>query len=119
MGFEISPQMSKEIATRVAVEGRIARKVIKIALQQSCLISVHDGEEITVRKSKDAKAIEAAMFTTDEDFLIIHDKDGKRIGQINFVYGNDGWDVISDYSTFLDIPIMEEVNAWIEKNECF
>lgn len=118
MGFEITPDMNKEIAARVAIEGRVARKVIKAALALGYLISVHDGEEVTVSKSRDAKAIEDAMFTTDEDTLLIHIPNGKRIGNIFFVYGNDGWDVINDYSFSLE-SMMDPIYEWIDRNECF
>jgi len=37
------------------------------------------------------------MFTTDDDCLIVV-KDGKPFGWIQFIYGNDGYDVISDYT---------------------
>lgn len=81
-------------------ERKIARKVIDDAIAAGHTIDVFDGEEVVVKRSAEAETIFGAMFSTDSDTLIIH-KDGKRIGAVWFVYGNTGYDVISDYSMSL------------------
>jgi hypothetical protein len=86
-----------EMAGRMAVEGRIALRLVEAALNDGFRISVNDGEETVVSDSEDKQTIMEAMFSTDEDILHIHNK-GSRVGWIQFIYGNSGWDVISDYS---------------------
>lgn len=93
------------------IESQLIAKLLDILLLSSFTFSVSDGEETTLKRSRDKQAIMGALRTTDEDFLTIHNAEGKRLGSISFVYGNDGWDVINDYSASLsDIldPFIEE-----------
>lgn len=102
---------------RQAIEKQIANRVIKDFLAAGFVISVNDGEEITLAHCDKPRKIAGAMFTTDEDYLIIHAKDGesfKRKGWVRFIYGNDGWDVVSDYSTSLE-EWMAPINNWSDK----
>lgn len=87
---------------RQTVERKIARKLIKDALVAGYSLGVNNGgDEDEIGSSTDAKAVLNAMFATDQDHLIFY-RDNKRIGWALFVYGNDGWDVISDYTTNLE-----------------
>lgn len=97
------------------IEARIARFTIRTMLAAGFSVSVNDGEEITVRKSRKAREIAAAMNSTDEDYLIIH-REGEQNGWIRFVYGNEPEVVICDYTTSLE-PQMIAVNAYAEKFE--
>ncbi len=97
---------------RQELERKIAKRVIADALKMGFTIDVNDGEEITVKASADRKAILSAMMTTDEDYLILHR--GKEHGWVRFVYGNDGWDVVNDYSTNID-HVMAGANAMADK----
>ena len=106
-------------ATRQLIEREIAEAVIKSAIAAGYSLGVHDGEEITIHHSTDAAAILAAMFTTDEDRLFVYKQDGPQgkrdwFGWALFIYGNDGWDVVNDYTANLD-PIMAEADALAEK----
>ena len=66
-------------------------------------IDVNDGEEIVLSESRDPSAILAAMFSTDEDYLVVRSgKNASRDGWIRFIYGNSGFDVINDYTTNLE-----------------
>lgn len=90
------------------IEKLIAKELVTRALAAGYKVSVNDGEETTLRKSTDLAKIMAAMFTTDEDTLHI-DTPGYK-GWIELIYGNDGTDVIHDYSTNLEelvAPVME------------
>lgn len=84
------------------IERLIARQCIADLLAAGHHVSVNDGEETTLRLSRDPAAIYAAMFTTDEDRLIANDEHGNRVGWIYFVYGNSGWDTLNDWTTDLD-----------------
>lgn len=97
------------VKMRQEVERKIAAALVKSARAAGYTISVDNGEDETYKMSS-AKAVLAAMFTTDEDRLFMwNPANGKCVGWVYFVYGNDGWDVISDYTTNLE-PIMAEAN---------
>lgn len=103
-------------------ERSIARAVIKKAIDAGYAVSVNDGEETTVKKSRDAAAVLKAMFSTDEDYLLIYkgvdDKFEKHFAWVRFIYGNSGWDVINDFSTNLeDDGFMESIETLIDKWE--
>jgi len=85
------------------------KRVIADALTAGYTLDVHDGEEVTIKDSTDAAAIFSAMRTTDEDFLRFN-RGGKSAGWVFFVYGNEGWDVVNDYTTNLE-SVMEGANA--------
>lgn len=104
-----------ETCARIEVEMTVARRVIKDLLAAGYVISVHDSEEVTLKRSMDAEAILKAMFTTDEDTLLAY-KDGEKNSFVQFIYGNSGWDVISDYGVSLE-PIMAPILKWAEKFE--
>ena len=94
-----------EVADRVPVwlrhrhERAIAERLVTDAIAQGYQVSVNDGEAWVVRRSTDSKAIMATLFSTDEDYIRIR-KDGEEssVGTFTLVYGNDGWDVIADWS---------------------
>lgn len=118
----ISPNRSPEVARRQNVELAILRATVNALLKNGFTLSVFDGEEDLLIKgesegSKDKKAIFDALFNTDEDYLNAW-KDGRIFGWVRFVYGNDGWDVISDYTTNLEPYIGEgtAVQKLIDKN---
>jgi hypothetical protein len=106
------------VKMRQMVEREIAQQFIKDALAAGYTLEVNDGEENTY-KGTDADAILAAMFTTDEDYLFLYlpalaNRSGKADGWVRFIYGNDGWDVICDYTTNLE-HLMNNVNAISDK----
>jgi hypothetical protein len=96
---------------RLKIEEKIVKRVIRDMLAAGFKISVHDGEEIVLQPSTDAEVIAAAMFSTDDDRLICT-KDDVR-GFVQFIYGNDGVDVINDYSISLG-GVMQRIARWIE-----
>ena len=105
-----------DIKKRQETERSIARRFIQDAIRSGCSIDVQDGEEVTLRASTDVEAILKAMFTTDEDRLYLC-RDGKYIGWVYFVYGNDGWDVINDYTVNLEGIMAMGTNKLIDSLE--
>ena len=95
------------------LEERIARQLATDLIAAGFVIDVNDGEKLVLAGSTDVAAILAAMWSTDEDQWFLF-KDGKRGGWARFIYGNDGWDVISDYTVNLE-PHMAGANAISEK----
>lgn len=97
------------VKMRQEVERKIATAFIQSALKAGFLISVDNGEDET-RPMSNEKSILSAMFQTDEDrlYTFVPKSDGSkrsRHGWVYFIYGNDGWDVISDYTVNLQ-PLM-------------
>lgn len=100
------------VKMRQEVERKIAVAAINALLAAGYSLGVNDGEETTIHHSTDPKAIEKAMFTTDEDWLLVYvkggnEKDVRPDYWVRFVYGNDGWDVINDYSVHLEPEVGE------------
>lgn len=79
------------------IERAIARRLIGQMLAAGLVVSVNDGEETTVVKSRDERGILAALATTGEDIVTGHDSAGRRIGFFLLIWGNDE-DLISDYT---------------------
>lgn len=44
------------------------------------------------------------------------DTTGKRIGWVRMIYGNDGWDVMADYTTNLE-DVLTDANKLADKLE--
>ena len=102
------------LKTRIAIEQKIVRRVVKDALAAGYNVSVYDGEEWTVKRSGSYTKIRDALFSTDEDTIRLRDKDGNDLGVIRFIYGNDGYDVIADYSVSLE-EFMKGANEYGDK----
>lgn len=87
---------------RGQVEQLIVTKVVDLALAAGYRVSVDDGgEELPITKER-AEVLNQ-LVNTDEDRLYVYRADIDRpFGWVYFVYGNDGFDVISDYTTNLE-----------------
>lgn len=103
--------MSAENNFRIAIEKTIVTQVIDSALAIGDFIGLEtsDGEEIMESFTKDREKILDNVFACD-DARIFLSKDGvKYYGWILCVYGNDGVDVLSDYTTNLE-ELLTEAN---------
>lgn len=94
-------------------ERRIVGKLVEDLLAAGFALSVNDGEEVTVSKSKDPTEIYAALSSTDTDLLMVHSTNDVRDRWIRLVWGND-CDVISDYLTSLE-PFLAGAEALAEE----
>lgn len=103
------------VKMRQEVERKIATKVIDDALAAGYALNtdISDGPELASPTS-DRKTIIDSMFLGDKDRLLFYKKDGKDpIGWVYFIYGNDGWDVISDYTVNLE-EILKGANVIVD-----
>ncbi len=100
------------VKERQALEREVAVALIEAGLKAGYEIAVDDGEEEFPRTT-DQNLILSQMFSVDEENLYFY-RDGLRYGWVFFVYGNDGWDAINDYSSKMD-HIMDGVNAIVKK----
>lgn len=95
------------------IEKLVIKQCISDLLKAGYVISVQDGEDIVLERSRSPRTIIAAMSTTDEDRFFVY-KDGERQSFVYFVYGNDGWDVINDYGVSLE-TVISKTNALADK----
>jgi len=94
--------MALNLKARIAAEKTIARRVVKDALAAGYTLSVDNGGDTPeIENSSSFKLVVAEMFATDEERLYFY-KDSKPAGMVQFVYGNDGYDVMADYSVSLE-----------------
>jgi hypothetical protein len=107
---------------RQAMERRIIRRLATDAIAAGYRITVDNGgypDDYALLHSADVRAVMAAVMQTDEDVLFFcrHDKpSGVHPGWVKLVYGNDGYDVVCDYTIDLE-PILAGANALADKLE--
>lgn len=103
------------VAKRLAVERKMLKAILAELLGAGYAISVYNGGDgPEVSKAVDKAPLWDACGNADLDELVIWRKDAqtlrwKRYGWVQLVYGNDGWDLMSDYSTNLE-AVLEPVN---------
>lgn len=99
------------------IEDQIIRATIQELLDAGFLVSVNDGEETTVVRSRYIDKIFQALRTTDQDYLYAHKPD-----EGNLIYGwvwlihENGVDVISDHTVSLE-PQISKIMAMIDEYE--
>jgi hypothetical protein len=109
------------VCTRLMVEADIAERTIKALFAAHFAIRVNNGDEPSDTFHFDALAgmqpsanfVLDAMFQTDDEFLEVSDAAQNPRGWVRFVYGNDGYDVISDYTVNLE-SALAPVNAYAD-----
>lgn len=114
---EKSRPIEPKIKDRIVIERAIVRKLCELVIAKGCTVSINDGEDWPVKRSRDMAEIMHNICACDEETIKIRDKNDMAVGSVWLVYGNDGWDVISDYHTSLDTDpavtgVMDEVNAY-------
>jgi|TARA_R110000787_G_scaffold67640_1_gene151521 hypothetical protein len=85
------------------MDDRVAAQcLIQELLAAECTITINDGEEDCLEKSRDLKEILEAMSSSGEDTVIPFDKDGNGLGWFYLIYANGSEDepmiLISDLS---------------------
>lgn len=74
----------------------VVKQIVGRALDKGYLLSVIDDEDAPIENSDDAEAVMANLGHCEEEWLIVNNADGKRIGAIFLVYGNDPDEVVAD-----------------------
>lgn len=98
---EVCPKVGKRQAAKWAVVSAFVRT----ALRAGHTLGVYDGEEVVLKHTSNYKAVMAAIMSTDDDYIFVYSvgaTSGPRMGWVRLIYGNDGPDVISDYTTNLE-----------------
>lgn len=98
--------MDLSIKLRQGVERAIVSRIVDDLLARGYALSVDYGDgdpDYEVARSRDRSAVLGALFACDEERLFVHREGQERpFAWIFLVYGNDGWDVVSDYTTNLE-----------------
>lgn len=81
----------------IDIEMEIVGQMIKRALDRGWKVSVEDGEEWVVKRSRNYEEIMAATRSTDADNIRFRKDDGEYVGTVYCVYGN-GADVLCDHT---------------------
>lgn len=98
--------MYKPLSIRGAVELAIVNKIIEQSDKKGYSIVAYDsvyqdGSEPVSNKTLDREEFIEYVFGGDDAFIRIMNG-VEQEGWINLIYGNDGWDVVSDYSVSLE-----------------
>jgi len=98
-------------------EQRIIRCVVTELLDQGFTLSVLDEEgDFSVQNTRNYASVLNEIGLCDCETILVSHPDNKRVGTIELVYGNDGYDVISDLSCWVD-EIIPKTNALIDQLE--
>lgn len=87
-----------EIAHRQQIERTIVDTIVREAIRKGYSISGFDGEDDIFQRLTNVDEIMKNVMHVDEETLIFHRPDGTYAGFVFLVYGNDGWDAISDHT---------------------
>lgn len=103
----------EKYAPKIAAD--IARALVGLGIAKGYTVSVNDGEEWTVERSRSAEEVLGALATTDADTLVFRRDDGSRVGFVWLIWQN-GIDVASDWSANDDtdalvMPVLTEMGA--------
>lgn len=111
-------RLSWETRVRQSVERLVIEHLVKNLIANGLYVSLSydGGETFEVTKTRNANDIMKHIMACDEEHLFVYDDEGTHLlGWIFLVYGNGGWDVISDYSTRLEDdvkPTWDQIRIW-------
>lgn len=120
--FSLAAERARErgelrLAKRIEAERRVSFALVDALLKRGCVVSVDYDGEFGVEKSAKREEIRAALFACDMEWIKAY-RDGKSAGMWILVYGNDGYDVISDwFVNDLANEIEAELQPLIDKIE--
>jgi hypothetical protein len=105
----------KAYAHRIECWEKHIRFTVEQAIAAGFSIGVNDGEETVLTDCRDVETIMKALFSTDEDYLLLYESgNSDHFGWIWLVYGNGVDEVISDYTMNLEKLFMNAVNEFAD-----
>lgn len=100
------------ICKRLGIEAKITRRLIGDLLKARAELAWYYGEDEAPTYTRKRAELEAEAMAADEAWLRVRFKDGRR-GSVFLVYGNSGWDLITDYHVAIE-PELRPVMAYAE-----
>jgi hypothetical protein len=87
------------VIQRQGVERTIVSLIISGAIEHGCKVEIDNDSyfDEDPRILQDYEEIMREVMHTDQEMIRFY-KEGKRVGAVFLVYGNDGFDVINDHS---------------------
>ena len=81
-------------------ERGVARRLVAALVVDGLALSVHDGDEWTVKGSTNGREILDALCTTGSDIVSAVDCEGRKVASFVLIWGNDpdGSELIADGS---------------------
>jgi hypothetical protein len=109
--------MACHTCRRIAIEQHIVRKVVKSLLTAGYWLQTDMNDDPRPNKpTRDLVEILNEMREVDDEFLgaFENSTDEHPFAWVRFVYGNDGYDVVSDYTVNIE-KIMAPINDYTDK----
>lgn len=97
-------------------EQQVMRQCIADLLEAGYWLTLNNGgDDFEIPWTKDGEIVFNAMRQADEDILWCKTDPNSKGGKIvYFIYGNDGYDVINDYSSSLE-EVLTNTNNLVKK----
>ena len=95
--YAVDPSVTR----RQKVEQRIASRAVSALLAAGYWLAVRQGDEDEQPATREKQDVMKLLGECDEDRIMVY-TDFKLAGWVHLVYGNAGWDVITDYTTNLE-----------------
>lgn len=93
-------------------EQQVMRQCIADLLAAGYELTINNGGgSFEIPWSRDAEVVFNVMGQSDEDYIFLR-RDTRK--WVRFIYGNDGYDVINDYSSSLE-QVLTNTNALVER----
>lgn len=114
---EVIANHSPNVRMRARIEALVCLRLLTDLMAAGYWVSIDDGEETTLVNAHEeimANPCDAMrlLFNLDEATLRVR-KHGSKSSFVYLVFGNDGWDTISDYGVSLD-HIIEPIYEWLD-----
>jgi hypothetical protein len=94
---------SMSIKQRIRIEKQIVTRAVKDALKAGYALNIDYGDGMVFQGAiTDRARLLAGIMQGDDDRIYYYDARGQYAGWAWFVYGNDGWDALSDYTVNLE-----------------
>lgn len=116
--LELIARCDPSVRRRRAIELQVVRNLIALLIERRFAIYADNGEDAEVKYTgpESEDAFIDTLFAVDEARIwTVHPVSSNR-SYVYLVFGNGGWDVISDYGTSLD-PAMDNLLTWITEQE--
>lgn len=105
---------------RISMEREIVLKALDCLLEAGYILNTDYGDgPMPIIPTSDRDALVKVLMEGDEDLLRVigterTGDEAQIVGWVRFVYGNDGYDVISDYTTNLE-AVLKPANDLAEE----
>lgn len=123
---QILARHSPGVRGRALIELQVVNALIKAASHAGFRLQIEDEDESPLQPAAfyagngsycaDVDRFKAALFNGDDvTLLVFNGNRPQAFGWIRLVFGNDGWDLVSDYSTNLETflePVQAVADFW-------